>query len=292
MIERLDRFFFTPAAERPLVALRVVMGLVLFAQAIAVAPLANEFWSANGLMQMSLGDYLTGGDVLWFSGLRGFVKLIGVPEGLWIRTLFAAYVGSMVALVALPRRGVAVAACLLHCLLMAGGNLQSYGVDAFSQMALFILVLCPGRPGQVSGEARFALRVLQITLMLAYLSSGLSKARGTDWYTGDAVYRSLTMPLYQAFDTRFMVESPWLPKLMCWGTLAIEIGYPVLLGWRRTRLLGVVAVAGLHIGIGIGMKLQSFAIIMTLLTTCAFGIRAEPVNAGYDGRRGTDRDTA
>lgn len=292
MIERLDRFFFTPAAERPLVALRVVMGLILFAQAVAVAPLANEFWSANGLMQTSLGDYLTGGDVLWFSGLRGLVRLIGVPEGLWIRTLFAAYVGSLVALVAIPKRASAIAACLLHCLLMAGGNLQSYGVDAFSQMALFILVLCPGRAGQVSEEARFALRTFQITLMLAYMSSGISKARGIDWYTGDAVYRALTMPLYQAFDTRFLVEWPWIAKLMCWFTLVLEVGYPAILGWRKTRMAGVVAIAGLHIGIGLGMRLESFATLMTLLTVCAFGIRAEPHEAVYDGRRGADGNAA
>jgi hypothetical protein len=286
-----NRFFWAPASERPFALMRLALGLILLAQAFAVAPLTLELWSSAGAMQTSLGDYLTGGDVLWFTGLRGLIARLGVPEALWLRFLFASYVGSVVALLAVPRRASALAACALHALLMAGGSLSSYGVDQFSQVALFALVLCPGAwspggwspgawsPGRTSpatGRARFGLRVLQGTLCLAYLGSGLAKARGTDWWTGDAIYRALTMPLYHTVDTRFLVEHVWVAKLASWGTLALEIGYPALMLWPRTRRLGVIGIVAMHAGIGLFMRLHSFALTMALLTFCAFGLSAEP----------------
>lgn len=276
MKERLERFFFAPASEKPLMVLRLALTGLLFAQALSIAHLSLELWSSAGLMQTSLGDYLTGGDVMWFSGLRTLIRVLGIPEALWIRFLFAAYVGSLVALACVGRRAFAVAACLLHSLLLAGGSLSSYGVDQFAQLALFILILCPAPwPARASEGGRFALRTLQATLMLAYLGSGLAKARGTDWYTGDAIYRALTMPLYYTIDASFLIQHVWLAKLLSWGTLVLEIGYPVLMAYPRTRMLGVVGIVGMHAGIGIFMRLEFFAVLMALLTICAFGIDAE-----------------
>lgn len=276
-----DRFFFEPASELPFVVLRIGLSTLLFVQALCVAHLTLELWSSSGLMQTELGDFLTGGDVLWFTGLRTLVRTLGIPEALWLRTLFAAYVGSLVALAFVRRRAVAAAACVLHALLMAGGSLSSYGVDQFAQVALFTLVICPGdRARGSTPRARFALRGLQGTLCLAYFTSGLAKARGTDWYTGDAIYRALTLPLYRTIDASFMVQHVWIAKLLCWATLFLEIGYPLLMAWSRTRRLAVVATIGMHAGIGAFMQLQSFALAMALLTLCAFGIAGQ--------RTGTD----
>jgi len=275
-----DAGLLAPASERPLSVLRVALAALLFVQALAVAHLVLELWSSAGLLQTALGDYLTGGDVLWFTGLRGLVARLGIPEALWLRALFAAYVGSLAGLALVGRRTIAVAACGLHALLMAGGSLSSYGVDQFSQLALFALVLCPGaeppwRPARESAAARLALRTLQGSLCLAYLASGLAKARGHEWWDGDAIYRALSMPLYRVIDTAWLVRSPWVAKLAGWATLALEVGYPALMAWGRTRRAAVVAVVAMHAGIGLFMRLQSFAAVMALLTIVAFGLADE-----------------
>jgi hypothetical protein len=273
---RLERFFFAPASERPLAVLRLTVVPILLVQALMIQSLVLELWASAGLMQASLGNFLTGGDMLWFTGIRGFFDMAGVPESLWIRVFYAAYVGSLTALIFLPRRPVALAACVLHGLLLAGGSLSTYGVDQFSQVALFTLVLCPGVPGRVSPDARFALRYLQGTLCLAYLGSGLAKARGRDWWTGDAIHRALTMPIYRTIDPSFMMRMPWIAKLFAWATLALEIGYPPLMFWKRTRMLCVIGIIGMHLGIFFFMRLYSFALVMSMLTFVAYGLSAEP----------------
>lgn len=271
----LERFFFAPASDVALHVLRLAIGIILIVQALLISHLVLELWSSMGLMQSSLGDFLTGGDMLWFTGLRTLVTRLGFSEALWLRGLFAAYLGSLVALVMLGTRTAAVASCVLHALLMAGGSLSSYGVDQFSQVALFILVIDPGTGG-TSSSARFALRGLQVTLCLAYLGSGLAKARGNDWYTGDAIYRALTLPLYRSIDASFLIQHVWLAKLLAWGTVFLEIGYPVLMFCKRTRVPAVIGVTGMHLGILLFMRLHSFSLVMGMLTGVAFGVSHEP----------------
>ena len=91
-MSRVASWLFAPASTRPLALLRVALAAVLFVQALCVAHLVLELWSSAGLMQTVLGDYLTGGDLMWFTGLRGLVARLGIPEGLWVRGVFAAYV--------------------------------------------------------------------------------------------------------------------------------------------------------------------------------------------------------
>lgn len=112
-------------------------------------------------------------------------------------------------------------------------------------------------------------------LMLGTLFADL-KARGQDWWTGDAAYRALTTPLYRTSETGFLVQHPWVARLASQATLVLEIGYPVLMAWARTRRVAVIGILGKHLGILFAMRLHSFSLAMGLLTFIAFGLDAEP----------------
>jgi hypothetical protein len=270
-VTRLERFFFPEVSERPMAYMRTVLGLILLIQALSFSSQLFELYGDSGILQGSLAHYLTGGEL----GIRALFARLGISETLWLRFLFTAYTLSLLGLVVnFGGRVTAGIACLTHTGLLQIGTLASYGVDQFAQVALFYLILCPGTdvyapPSRWTGFVR---RLLQINLALAYLCSGLAKARGADWWTGEAIWRALMMPVYRTIPMEWLAGFPLLAKLLCWGTLLLEIGYIVFIWPRATRKLWVVGVVGLHLGILVFMRLTSFALVMTLLTVVAFGL--------------------
>jgi hypothetical protein len=121
--------------------------------------------------------------------------------------------------------------------------------------------------------------VLQLHLCVVYLSSGLEKASGRQWWDGEAVWRALMRPDLGQFDFSWLAWHPWVAKLACWGTLAVELGYAFLVWPRRTRTAMAVATLGLHAGIAVAMGLYSFSALMMVLTAAAFLVPDGPREA-------------
>jgi hypothetical protein len=134
--------------------------------------------------------------------------------------------------------------------------------------------------GRVSDEptslARLGLRVLQLHLCIVYLSSGIEKATGEQWWNGEAIWRSVTRPDLATFDLTTLAQFPLVAMLLCWGTLVVEIGYPAMIWHRWTKLPWAAATIGLHAGIAIFLGLWSFAALMIVLNVAALTVSAEP----------------
>jgi hypothetical protein len=102
------------------------------------------------------------------------------------------------------------------------------------------------------------LRLMFIQLIFIYFMNGLYKLMGADWLQGDSLYYvfgDLTL-------TRFSIaELPVLyvlAKVMTWVVLAWEISFPVLVLFRRTRLLALAIGVAFHLGILATMELGGF----------------------------------
>jgi regulator of protease activity HflC (stomatin/prohibitin superfamily) len=54
------------------------------------------------------------------------------------------------------------------------------------------------------------------------------------------------------------------------AVIAIEIGYGVGMGWRKTRAIWLALVLGMHLGVGLCIGMWLFAIIMMILSAAAF----------------------
>jgi hypothetical protein len=153
---------------------------------------------------------------------------------------------------------------LFYCMLMPAGHALSLDRRA-------------GRvPAGLTAGARLSLRVLQLHLCVVYLSSGFSKATGEQWWTGEAIWLAPMRPDLATMDFSWLARVPWLAWLACWGTLAVELGYPIFIWHRRTRAPMALATLGLHAGIAVALGLLSFSATMALLTTSAFLVSAKP----------------
>lgn len=131
--------------------------------------------------------------------------------------------------------------------------------------------------------ANLAIRMAQINFCFIYLSSGVSKLKGTSWWEHSAAWLVMANPefglvRYQAYEwvLRVLVENKVALNLVAGGvslfTLVLEIGF-VFMVWTRLRPVVVCASILLHLGIAIMMGLSVFSLYMFALVLCYFPAR-------------------
>jgi hypothetical protein len=285
--QRAAAFIAAPASPRPLGVLRIGLAAVLLLQAMTLAGSLLELYGSRGMMQWLVSEATVPDGVPRLRWIVDALSPLGVTESACIRGAFLVYLASLVGLLAGWRtRSMAVQAWFTHLSFTMGGNLTTYGVDTFANIALFYCVWMPVgcwasadvSAGRASAEptaaARLALRVLQIHLCVVYLTSGIEKAFGEQWHDGEAIWRALMRSDLGQFDFTWLAAVPGLAMLLCWSTLVLEIGYAFFVWPRRTRTLWAVGTIGLHAGIAVTMGLWSFSAVMIVLTTSAFLVSA------------------
>jgi hypothetical protein len=281
------RFVAAPASPRPLACLRIGLAAVLLAQGAALLGNLNELFGSDGLIRWSVSDATLAPGVPRLAWAAQAAQALGADEASVVRLLFATYLGAVACLLVGWRSRVsALIAWFVHLLFMAGGNLSIYGVDQFANVFLFYCVWMPvgacwsldATPDSSapSCAARLSLRVIQIHLCVVYFTSGLEKASGSQWYDGEAIWRSMMRTDLGQFDCGWLAWLPWLAQALSVGTLVVEVGYAAFVWPRRTRRLWALATISLHLGIAIALGLVSFAAVMIVLNLSAFVIDPEP----------------
>ncbi len=283
-----NSFWTKPASAKPLAVLRIATALILLVQAYFVAPHFLEIYGSDGVLQGALRAQFDNSPVPGIYELANWFARFGVTEMTILAGLAALYLYAVVSLL-LGRHTRMAAVLLWLChVTLSTGHVSSYGLDTFVSIILFYFLWMPvgaaysldvasGRTeSEPSAEARVSLRILQLHLSIAYLACGLDKAAGIQWWNGEAIWRSLLLPVYAHGDFTWLARFPLLAKLAGWGTLLVECGYPVGMWFPRLRKLTLVSIIGLHLGIFFFLGLHLFALVMMAFSFSAFGVNAEP----------------
>lgn len=283
-------WLFAPCSPRPLRVLTIGVAAVLLFKQASVLSYLDDLFGERGIVQGAVTDTLIGLPAVPRAWWVGQVSPAWISPSLALHALFLAYMGAtLMMLLGVARRTAAVATWLLHTAFLSAGFAHSYGADFFIQTYLFLIVLMQfsiaRRPADAgpAGPEMVLHRVLQIFLALMYCTSGLSKALPTllvdsradpsQWWTGMAIVRGLLRPDMGQFDFSWLPHSIWLAKMICYGTLAAEIFFPLLLLSRRTRKPAVLALIAMHGGIGVCMGLHAFAALQITALTAAYLVR-------------------
>ena len=123
-------------------------------------------------------------------------------------------------------------------------------------------------PGPAYG---WPVRTAMVVVAGAYFFSGLAKLlhAGPAWVTSG----NLRWVLYASSDAQpvpnpaalFVADRPWLATLLAAGTLAVELGFPLALWRPRLAWVLLPAVAALHAGIWVAMRLNYWPMVATVL---------------------------
>ncbi len=125
--------------------------------------------------------------------------------------------------------------------------------------------LTPDEPGapHATVSANLALRLIQLHVVLIYGVAGLAKLQGPSWWTGLALWKTMTTGEFVVFDFTPLAAWPILINFLTHASLALELLYPVLVWVRIIRPLLLASVIVLHVGIAVmSPGLLEFALAM------------------------------
>lgn len=276
----LQRFFFSPRSGEPLAFFRIAIAFIGLVQGCWLLGNVVMLYGVNGLIPWALSKGIVSPLMPQLSWLQPLATATGISGDTMVYVLMGVYLICLVfLLMGMSTRAAATLAWGLHLMFINTGFMAAYGVETFLHIALFYCILMPvgesftwkNNESSVSEWNALSIRVLQIHLCIVYLASGLEKAMGAQWWNGEAIWQTFMQGQFARFDMHWLAGYPWLAKMICWSTLLIEIGYPVFIWWRKTRVYAYVGVVLLHVGISVFMGLQLFAAIMIVFSTAALG---------------------
>lgn len=286
-----DRFFFTPADPTPLGAIRVVAGLLATWNLLVYGMEFTALLGPEGLADpgtvvrmrppgsslWSFWDWLPPSAFLpaWWGAL---VALALFTLGLFSRvTAILAW-----AIVASTARRAApflfgfdqILSTLLLYLAATGASGQAISLDRFFGRWRQYRALA--RRKRASGpiawqgtgvpapsvSANLGLRLIQVHLCLIYGLSGMAKLQGEMWWGGTAVWPTWVDREFAIMDLSWLASYPLLINFATHMTVAVELSYPFLIWNRLLRPLLLGIVAAMHLGIGLTLGLNEFALAM------------------------------
>ena len=220
--------------------------------------------------------------VSWFISAGEF---IGLSEATVLWVVWSVLLAAGLSLVAgIFCRSAAIVAWFLHLSAIKSSSLLSYGVDNFTSIGLFYLMLSP-LPDHLTLDSRwrkwppkssqlqsFWQRVLQLHLCVIYFFSGLTKLLGSGWWNGESLWRALTRPPFDMVPSEVLIRGKYLFIPLGLGICLLETSYPIFIWLRRTRLIWLVGIIAMHGAIAVLMGLYPFGLIMAVLNVAAFGI--------------------
>ena len=286
---RLKEFFFWPETDVWLACLRIGAGLqvILYTLSLRGDWLDIFALNNNGLVNREIAEAVTASDsilaprISWLTDVAGQLR---ITEGTALSvTWWLLLVTGVCLVIGLFSRPAAIIAWFLHLCAVGSGELLLYGADIFTTIALFYLVVAPlpdswtidaywqgvkNRDPRLLGLCR---RVLQSHLCLVYFFGGLAKSLGAGWWNGNSVWRALTRPPFNLISPDTLVSWQAFLPIASIAICILETGYAFFIWPRRTRLLWLTCIIGMHIGIAFAMGLYLFSFIMIVLNVAAFG---------------------
>lgn len=104
---------------------------------------------------------------------------------------------------------------------------------------------------------------VMLQICLFYLFSFLSKIDDTVWINGTATYYTLRIDAYLMNDVNLaLTKSAFFVYCSTYFTLLVELLFPFLVWFKRTKFIILAAGALLHIGIYLLMRIEDFSWVM------------------------------
>ena len=281
-------FLFPSESNSWVSILQFGLGLQIVLYSLALASDWNYLLSATGtgLVSRDLAEGMVSLESRFVPRLSWIIS-IGQYFGLSEQTMLSfAWICLLCSgcflLVGFLSRPMAVLAWFFHTAATKSGGLISYGMDSFTTIGLFYLMIVPlPVPYSLDWRLRklrpkypqlagFFRRALQLHLSVAYFFSGLTKCLGRGWWNGSNLWRALTRQPFNMIAPELLVKLKYLFPVMGIAVCLLEIAYPIFMWNKKTRLIWLSSICAMHIGIGIAMGMYLFALIMIVLNLAAF----------------------
>lgn len=281
-----DFIFESSHNQQWIIFFRITIGTLALFHFIAILPDFALLFSTNGIIPSDIMGVFISDTVITLPKIIAFFQDLNIKESSVLSVFKTLYISLSIFLIFgfMPRIS-ALLLLILQISLIKGASFYSYGIDFFTSMSLFYLILIPSdfvfslknhfckRTRKINNTPY--LRLMQLHLSIAYFFSGLSKVLGFNWWNGEAIWKAINLPFANLdfqFDFSFLLEYPGIFIIIGWATIVIELCYPLFIWWRKTRKLWLYFTISMHIGIALVLNLYFFSTIMIIWNLTLFYI--------------------
>jgi hypothetical protein len=274
----IERFFFTPDHKSEfLVFFRVAVGVVTLMHFLSTLSDFDRLFSSQSIVPQDIMTVFTPDWVITFPKIVHFFGTLGISESTTIIIVQCLFIACCLFLITgFFSRIAAFLLLFLQISLTKGSSFFIYGVDFFTSMSLFYLILFPSdnyfslrnylakRPDQPANFMPVK-RMFQIHISIAYFFSGFDKMLGFNWRNGEAIWKAINLPYANRdfyFNFSWLAEHPFLLIFMGWATFIIEMCYPLFIWIKPTRKIWLFFTILMHLGIALTLNLYYFSAIM------------------------------
>ena len=269
---------------KPLAVMRFIMGGVLVFQAFILWKYRAILLDPQGPVPWSLSDTWIHPILPKLSHLLAPFAAIGMGPASVVSLVLALHaLAAAFFMVGYKTRVSTAIAWATLVLIQDSACAFTYGIGAMLLIALFYSLFMPvGREWSVdrmlqapasresTGDASLCVLVFRLHLCIIYIAAAVAKAVGDQWWTGEAVWRALSLPQFQQFDPAPLAAWPGLLAAAGIVTVLTQLAYPILV-WTRLRVPIVIVIELTHLGIALFLGLWLFSLAMIALNTAAFG---------------------
>lgn len=268
-----ERWAFAPQTTLALSASRLALGAVLVYALLLLAPHLTLLFGDRAIVPLAAHQAAALPPNPTLLSLTG-----GAPAVIW--ALWGITLAAAACLTVGLYSRVAALVVYLGLLSLHGGNtLAVNGGDVVARDLVFWFILAPaGGGGALSVDAwrrrrrdpaappvagwSWAQRMLQLQVVILYLSTSTWKARFPRWHDGSAMHEILASVDFHAPGMEQLLAWPELTAPLSWLVVAGELAIGPLLLLRRTRWLGIALGLCIHGYIAIFMRIPVFGPVM------------------------------
>jgi hypothetical protein len=274
--QKIDQFFFQPIGSPEfLVFFRVALGVIILLHFSATILDFDKLFGRGSIVPQELITAYQSEWILSFYQVQNFFEKLGIPASTTVFKLIY-FLCCFCIITGFYSRLSAFVLLITQVVLVKSASLFIYGVDFFTSMALFYLILFPAdnyyalRNRVFNRTPKFSnympiKRMFQIHLCMAYCFSGFDKLLGVNWHNGESIWKAINLPYANrdfGFEFGFLAEHSYILVLIGWSTIVIELCYPLFVWNRWTRKFWVMLTISMHLGIALVLNLYFFSAIM------------------------------
>jgi hypothetical protein len=275
---RIERFFFdTDNRTEFIVFFRVTVGLVALMHFLSTIADFDRLFSSHSIIPQDIMTAFTPDWIITFPKIVHFFAGMSISESSTIIIVQVLFIACCLFIITgFFSRISAFVLLFLQIALTKGSGFFIYGVDFFTSMSLFYLILFPSdnyfslRNYITKRNVRAVnfmpvKRMFQLHISIAYFFSGFGKMLGFNWRNGEAIWKAINLPYANRdfyFDFSWLVAHPFLLIFLGWATFMIEMCYPLFVWIVPTRKIWIFFTIMMHVGIALALNLYYFSAIM------------------------------
>lgn len=241
-------------------------------------------FSKNGIIPWDIPDVFVPNYIITLPKIIIFFESLGIQESTTILTFKIAFIVLCVFIIlGLFSRISAFLLLFLQISMVKGMVFFAYGVDFFTSMSLFYLIIFPTDNAYsiksllLNNTQKVNLtplrRLFQLHICIAYFFSGFGKALGFNWWNGESIWKAINLPYSNRdfnFDFSLLIEHSYILIIIGWSTIIIEMLYPIFIWIPETRKIWLLLVVSMHLGITIVLNLYYFSAILIIWNITTF----------------------